>query len=329
MRHTWSTIKDILGKFKVKSELPNYFVIGDSEIRNSFSIANHFNSFFASVGPLLSSNIDKNNTKTIHSYLKQRIACSFDFECVDASLVQKYIDDLTAKSSCGPDGIYSKLLKRIKNVLGDPLTVIVNQSLSTCVFPDNLKLAKVAPLFKKGNPHLLDNFRPISLLSTLSKFFEKVVLQQVYSYFTNKTLFYENQYGFRKHHSTELAAIELIDRISGYMDTGKIPISIFLHLSKAFDTLYSSILLDKLKYYGFGNTPLKWFHSYLKDRSQYVVFNGIHSDVINLSTGVPQRSILGPFLFIIYMNDIHTAINSFKAVLYADDTNLISPICSI
>ena len=328
IRHTWSTIKDILGKFKVKSELPNYFVIGDSEISNSFSIANHFNSFFASVGPLLSSNIDKSNTKTIHSYLKQRIACSFEFECVDASLVQKYIDDLTAKSSCGPDGISSKLLKRIKNVLVDPLTVIINQSLCTGVFPDNLKLAKVVPLFKKGNPHLLDNYRPISLLSTLSKIFEKVVFQQVYSYFTNNKLFYENQYGFRKHHSTELAAIELIDRISGYMDTGKIPISIFLDLSKAFDTLDSSILLDKLKYYGFGNTPLKWFHSYLKDRSQYVVFNGIYSDVINLSTGVPQGSILGPLLFIIYMNDIHTATNSFKAVLYADDTNLISPICS-
>ena len=247
IRHTWSTIKDILGKFKVKSELPNYFVIGNSEISNSFSIANHFNSFFASVGPLLSSNIDKSNTKTIHSYLKQRIACSFEFECVDASLVQKYIDDLTAKSGCGPDGISSKLLKRIKNVLVDPLTVIINQSLCTGDFPDNLKLAKVVPLFKKGNPHLLDNYRPISLLSTLSKIFEKVVFQQVYSYFTDNKLFYENQYGFRKHHSTELAAIELIDRISGYMDTGKIPISIFLDLSKAFDTLVVVVTLFPTK----------------------------------------------------------------------------------
>ena len=147
--------------------------MGDSEISNSFSIANNYNSFFASVGPLLSSNIDKSNTKTIHSYLKQRIACSFEFECVDAGLVQKYIDDLTAKSSCGPDGISSKLLKRIKNVLADPLTVIINQSLCTGVFPDNSKLAKVVPLFKKGNPHLLDNYRHIYLLSTLSKFFLK------------------------------------------------------------------------------------------------------------------------------------------------------------
>ena len=112
------------------------------------------------------------------------------------------------------------------------------------------------------------------------------------------------------------------------MDTGKIPISIFLDLSKALDTLDSYILLEKLKHYGFGDIPLKWFHSYLLGRSQYVVFYGSQSDVMKLSTGVPQGSVLGPLLFIIYMNDIHVVSKCFKAILYADDTNLISPICS-
>ena len=134
IRHTLSTIKYLLEKLKVKSELLNYFVIGDSEISNSFSIANHLNSFFASVGPLLSSNIDKSNTKTIHSYLKQRIAYSFEFECVDANLVHKYIDDLTAKSCCGPDGISSKLPKRKKNFLVDPMTVIINNHFAHAFF---------------------------------------------------------------------------------------------------------------------------------------------------------------------------------------------------
>ena len=113
----------------------------------------------------------------------------------------------------------------------------------------------------------------------------KMIFQQVFSYFTNNKLLYENQYGFRKHHSTELAAIVPIDRNFSYMDTGKIPICIFLDSPKAFDDVDRSILLDELKHYGFDKAPLKWFHSYLKDRSQYVVFNGIYSDVINLSTG--------------------------------------------
>ena len=149
----------------------------------------------------------------------------------------------------------------------------------------------------------------------------------MYTYFTDNNLFYENQDGFRKNHSTELAALELVDIISGYMVTGKIPISIFLDLAKAFDTLDSYILLEKLKHHGFGDISLKWFHSYLLGRSQYVVFNGSQSDVMKLSTGVPQGSVLGPLLFIIYMNDIHMASKCFKTILYADDTNLLNPIC--
>ena len=112
-----------------------------------------------------------------------------------------------------------------------------------------------------------------------------MVFQQIFSYSSNNKLLFENQYGFRKHHHTELAAIVLIDWNSGYMDTGKILISIFLDSPKAFNTLDSSTLLDELKYYGFDNAPLKWFHSYQKERSQYIAFNGIYSDVINISTG--------------------------------------------
>ena len=113
--------------------------------------------------------------------------------------------------------------------------------------------------------------------------------------------------------STELAALDLVDRISGYVDTGKIPISIFLALPKAFDTLDSYILLEKLKHYGFCDVPLKWFHFYLLGRSKYVVFNGSQSGVMTLSTGIPQGSVLGPLLFKIYMNDMHMASKCFKA----------------
>ena len=139
---------------------------------------------------------------------------------------------------------------------------------------------------------------------------------------------YGSQYGFRKFHSTELASLELVDRIYTSLDDGKPAISVFLDLSKAFDTLDHDILIQKLSFYGINGVALEWFKSYLQNRYQYVDYNGHCSDLLPLTTGVPQGSILGPLLFIIYMNDIHFACHNFKPIIYADDTNLFSPICS-
>ena len=176
--------------------------------------------------------------------MKQVISSSFHFECVDTTTVHKLISDLANKNSSGPDGITAKLLKRLSCHIAVPLTITINQSMCMGIFLSKLKLAKVIPIYKKDDRHILDNYRPISLLSTMSKVFEKVVFHQVYDYFSSNNLFYENQYGFRKKHSTELAAIELVDRILGHLDQGNIPISVFLDLFKAFDTvetLYSTI----------------------------------------------------------------------------------------
>ena len=141
-------------------------------------------------------------------------------------------------------------------------------------------------------------------------------------------LLYAYQYGFRKLHSTELASVELVDRIRLDIGIGKIPLSVFLDLSKAFDTLDHSILLQKLKFYGVSGTSLQWFTSYLINLRQLVDIDGTYSTVTNLTTGVPQGSILGPLLFIIYMNDIHEASKNFHAILYADDTSLYSSLGS-
>ena len=123
-----------------------------------------------------------------------------------------------------------------------------------------------------------------------------------------------------------LRGLELVDCVAHYLDSGKLPISIFLDLSKAFDPLNHTILLKKLAYYGLNGTSLDWFRSYLSDRSQYVDYDGTTSISLPLTTGVPQGSILGPLLFIIYMNDIHEASQNYKVILYADDTNLTGPI---
>ena len=184
------------------------------------------------------------------------------------------------------------------------------------------------PLYKKDDNKLLGNYRPISLLSSISKIFERVAFNQLYDYFTSNCLLYESQYGFRKLHSTELAALEFTDRISQEMDAKKIPFFIFLDLSKAFDTIDHNVLLSKLDSYGIKDIALDWFKSYLTNRTQYVDCNGISSSIRKIETGVPQGSILGPLLFIIYMNDIHTVSNNLIFILYADDTTLSSPMCS-
>ena len=141
-------------------------------------------------------------------------------------------------------------MKQISPIITKPLTVIINQCLRTGIFPENLKVAKIIPLFKKRDPSLIKNYRPISLLPAISKVFEKGIHNQLSQYFVSNKLFYKKQYGFRKQHSTELTALHLMDNIIQNMDMGKIPISIYLDLSKAFDTLDHTILLEKLKFYG-------------------------------------------------------------------------------
>ena len=182
--------------------------------------------------------------------------------------------------------------------------------------------------FIKKDDKILNNYRPISLLPVLSKVFEKVVYNQLYDYFTLHNLLYNSQHGFKRLHSTETATLEFIDRIYKVLDSGELPITVFLDLSKAFDTLDHGILLQKLKHYGVTGISLKWFESYLMNRSQYVQLDSGYSNPLHITTGVPQGSILGPLLFIIYINDLYLASPKFESILYADDTTLISSLCT-
>ena len=148
----------------------------------------------------------------------------------------------------------------------------------------------------------------------------------MYAYFETNGLFYGSQYGFRKRHSTEFAALELVDKLLNMMDKGQVPLGIFLDLSKAFDTLDHNIMIKKLKFYGVSDGPGKLLESYLSNRKQFVVFDDTNSQVLDLKTGVPQGSILGPLLFLIYINDIVKSSNFFKFILFADDTTIFAPI---
>ena len=185
-----------------------------------------------------------------------------------------------------------------------------------------MKIAKINPAYKKDDETLFTNYWPIALLQALSKIFERVIFIQLYDFFQSNNLFYSSQFGFRKGHSTEFAALEVVDRILTEMDKHDLPINIYLDLSKAFDTLNHDVLLYKLSYYGVEGTALKLMESYLKNRQQYVEIDGIKSELVSVKTGVPQGSILGPLLFLIYINDFENASEIFDLIIYADDTTL-------
>ena len=328
IKKTWNSINQILHKTKQPKEIPKYLNIGQERVENDYEIAVKFNDFFVNIGPTLSSKINNTSHKNFTSYLRHDIQHTFTFTPVEPEQTRKVLQELAPKSSCGHDDISSRLLKEIAPYITNTLTLIINQSLSSGIFPNRLKIAKVVPLYKKGDSHIIDNYRPISLLPSISKIFEKIVFKQLYDYFLTKKLLYNSQYGFRKDHSTEFASLELVDKVTQDLDQGKIPIALFLDLSKAFDTLDHDILLYKLNYYGIRDMSLNWFSSYLTQRQQYVEINGEKSPSLLISTGVPQGSILGPLLFLIYMNDIHLASDIFHSILYADDTTLQTPLCA-
>ena len=194
--------------------------------------------------------------------------------------------------------------------------------ITTGVFPDSFKISKIILLFKMGDSSLLSNYRPISLLPTISKIFERILYNQLYEYFNSNNLLAEQQYGFRSNHSTEYAAVKFVDHISKEMESGNTPAALYIDLSKAFDTLSFDILLYKLTHYGIKDNAFKLLKSYLTDRKQFVVFNNQNSETTDITTGIPQGSILGPLFFSICINDLISVSDKLKFAMYADDTTI-------
>ena len=216
--------------------------------------------------------------------------------------------------SKGHAGISLELIKLINTDISSSITVIINQSLTSVVFSDKLKIAKVTPIFKKGNKKLICNYRPISVLPVISKVFKTVLQEQLTEYFITNNLFVPQQYGFRKKLSTELAALELIDRLLNQMNNHENPTNFYIDLSKAFDCLQHDILLEKLAFYGLTNKAIALLKSYLSNRKQYVQLSDVRSSVRPISVGVSQGSILVPLLFNIFINDIVKSSTKFNFI---------------
>ena len=185
-----------------------------------------------------------------------------------------------------------------------------------------MKVAKVVPLFKAGDRSVFSNYRPISLLSQFSKILEKLFNERLDKFIDKFQLLNNCQYGFRSRMSTSHALMDLVEEITSSIDAKKISIGVFIDLKKAFDTVNHTLLIDKLEYYGIRGIAQEWLKSYLKDRKQFVQIDECASTLLNVTCGVPQGSILGPKLFILYINDICNASTSLKFILFADDTNV-------
>ena len=234
----------------------------------------------------------------------------------------KLLEKLINNKATGIHGIPNRALKDSAEIIAPSLTDIFNLSLASKVFPDDLKVGKIAPVHKSGDKDQLNNYRPISVLPTVVRVFEKIIYGQLYEYFMTNKLLGNQQFGFRSLHSTALALGKSTSNWWLSMDKGNMNSVIFLDIKKAFDTVDHEILLNKLNCYGVSDEELLFFASYLQNRSQCCSINGYQSNLKEVICGVSQGSIFGPLLFIIYMNDLPAYVQDANITMHADDTSL-------
>jgi hypothetical protein len=319
MRNTWKILNSIIrSKKKTYSEK---FVSGNSTYTCPTQIATEFNKYFAKIGPSLASTIHHTG-RDFSSYMQNINSYSCFFRPTNEEEIIKIIGRLGTRKSAGHDDIKPDIIKNVKNEIAFPLSLIFNVSLASGVFPDDMKLAKVVPIYKKEDPESFGNYRPVSVLPCLSKVLERIVYNRSYDFLCKYDILYKKQYGFRTNHSTYMAVLDFINDIKNAIDKGMKTIGIFMDLSKAFDTIDHNILLKKLYHYGFRGITYDWFSNYLSNRKQFVTYNSATSPTEKVTCGVPQGSILGPLLFILYMNDICHTSSLLNTILFADDTTI-------
>ncbi|CAB3993279.1 Hypothetical predicted protein [Paramuricea clavata] len=301
----WSTIKEIFPNKSAKCTGRSFHADGKL-ITHSNCIANAFGSFFSTVVDNL-----KRKSRPLKDFVWghrhvpiTQTNLSFQFIPVTEHHIEKKLNQLKRSKAAGIDNIPPGILKDCSTVVKDPLAHIINMSLCTGVIPSEWKVAKVIPVHKKGPINDFDNYRPISILPAVTKVMERIVHDQLMNYLEINHLINDSQFGFRPKRSTQLAVTLLLDKVRANMDKGLLTGMVFIDLSKAFDTVSHSNLLNKLTRFGIKSYELEWFTNYLFNRSQCVSFDGSLSEKFKVTSGVPQGSILGPLLFILYINDI-------------------------
>ena len=321
-KNLWKTFGTIINKNKQTHRKINEIKIGESIINEPKKIAESFNQFFSEIGMKLANKFQNNNTNEYKKYLDNPAEQSLLLYRISYIEIKEAISNLKNSNSSSHDEITSKFVKISSPLLIPALEKVFNLSITSGIYPSNLKVSKVIPIYKKGDSKSINNYRPISILSTINKIFEKILHTRLTKYIEEFNLLYKYQFGFRKNHSTEHALVEIVDQIRFSIDNSQLTCGIFIDLSKAFDTVNHDILLGKLEHYGIRGNALNLFKSYLSNRKQYTVIENNKSQICNIECGVPQGSVLGPLFFILFINDLPNCCPLGKVRIFADDTNV-------